>query len=826
MQCSGDSLDLGQTTSDDPISEPVIESMTMACSLQQWDPDLCLGSAANGELQPCHQIAGVSNKLMGIDGKPDDSLDNCMEAEVSLPLCADSDIDVRNASNIAHNTEAKAAHTELSKVEVLKGQKSDSEIFHDEQMETNHSDSPRDCVSTVTPLDRQAHVPCDSNVGVFRLASEQLTNKQLPCRPEIESSIEAVVEMLLENSKHLPGFTQIIEQAAHSKQDHVTKLGSREKNEVFESTMVVNDASGQLEPTGQDNKQVMLTDNKVMQTEEQPSSSCSQDNLTKESGSAPASSEVQRILDALLHTASGSQEKDKITIPKKVGKGRKCQTTKKTEEELTKMHKCPECDKLFPRASSLKRHILLHMDDRPYQCTECDANYKSYSQLKRHTRIHTGEKPAKCEYCHKTFRTYNELYVHRRTHTGEKPFECKFCGKCFSTRGYRNTHERIHTGEKRFECDFCGMKFTESSARRVHRFTHTGETPYKCEVCGRGFTQAGNLGKHMKTLHSKIKPFKCQDCGKDFAVKQELTRHFSRIHSSDKPHECKECGKRYAIYSDLTQHMFTHKNRCSNCGVKFKNKEGLERHVIEDCLISGYISPATDTEGVERKEDGAKDSEQTIEPAPIQGKKGCKRTRKSSGTEVREQPSQKSKSVLSVKSKQLSASVSQKALSSKPSTETTLIPPSNEPSSSKGQQILSDEQGECSNKAIVSSLERTTLGMASEQSSINFQGQKQQSDQETRVNKSSLVNLKTAQMIVSEQSNTTFQKQSLGANKVDIVTHTGQSSVNSITKVSTKGDKKDSCQEEGERIIEKCDVCGQMYIGHHIHYEVYIPSGE
>ena len=116
--------------------------------------------------------------------------------------------------------------------------------------------------------------------------------------------------------------------------------------------------------------------------------------------------------------------------------------------------------------------------------------------------------------------------------------------------------------------------------------------------------------------------------------------------------------------------------------------------------------------------------------------------------------------------------------------------------------------------------------MASEQSSINFQGQKQQSDQETRVNKSSLVNLKTAQMIVSEQSNTTFQKQSLGAHKVDIVTHTGQSSVNSITKVSTKGDKKDSCQEEGERIIEKCDVCGQMYIGHHIHYEVYIPSGE
>ena len=405
-------------------------------------------------------------------------------------------------------------------------------------------------------------VPDDSNqngAGNVKSVDEQ----QVHCQPQIQSGIEAVVEMLLENSRHLPGFTQIIEQATPNNNGDVGIKEDTYTNGIQLNTLV--------ESTTQGNEQKLLP-------KKQLGSSSAQ---TNDSGNAPASGEAQRLLDTLCTQTSENQGACNVK-----------------QQDLVKRHKCPECDKLFPRASSLKRHIVLHMDDRPYQCTECEANYKSYSQLKRHLRIHTGEKPAKCEHCEKTFRTYNELYVHRRSHTGEKPFECKFCGKCFSTRGYRNTHERIHTGEKRFKCDICGMKFTESSARRVHRFTHTGETPYKCEVCGRGFTQAGNLSKHVKTLHSKVKPFKCQECGKDFAVKQELTRHFSRVHSSDKPHQCKHCGKKYAIHSDLTQHMRTHKNRCSNCGTKFKNGEELQRHIMENCIISATATPA-DSERIE-----------------------------------------------------------------------------------------------------------------------------------------------------------------------------------------------------------------------------------
>lgn len=455
------------------------------------------------------------------------------------------------------------------------------------------------------------------------MAAKQTLNAHPTCQSEAQSNIEAVVELLLENSKHLPGFKQMIEKASRGEIRSMT-LTDLEVNNKCEAIV----QSTTVDPSGPNIPRFSVPSNHsegigdgTNQMTEGTGASVLQDHVTAEDSSSAVTSSETRGLSIEPERTGDS---DTTTVEDK-GKKRGLQETEESKSYLIKRHKCPECDKLFPRASSLRRHILLHMDDRPYQCTECDANYKSYSQLKRHIRSHTGEKPAKCEHCSKRFRTYNELYVHRRTHTGEKPFECKYCGKSFSTRGYRNTHERIHTGEKRFECDFCEMKFTESSARRVHRFTHTGETPYKCDVCGRGFTQAGNLSKHIKTLHSKDRPFKCQTCGKEFAVKQELTRHFSRVHSSSKPHKCKECGKTYAIRSDLTQHMNTHKNRCSNCGTKFKDKKELQRHIMEDCLIPGYISPSADPEDMETESD---DDAQTAEPAcPRQHNSKQKQTR-------------------------------------------------------------------------------------------------------------------------------------------------------------------------------------------------------
>ena len=400
--------------------------------------------------------------------------------------------------------------------------------------------------------------------------------------PVPQSSIEAVAEMLLENSKHLPYFTQITKQGTRPSIYPITGRLSLQVNEDCINSKEITDIDSSKHSST--SRYECCTDSKYQQVAKLKDRHSPSYVQGENSVNSSPNGEVQRIFEALLCRRQLVNDADNV---RNEITGHEIPET--STPSLIRMHKCPECDKLFPRESCLKRHILVHVDGRPYQCTKCDADYKSSSQLRRHMHLHTGEKPAQCEQCGKTFHTYNELYTHRRTHTGEKPYDCKFCGKCFSTRGYRNTHERIHTGEKRFECDICGMKFTESSARRVHRFTHTGETPYVCQICGRGFTQAGNMSKHMKAVHSKDKPFKCKQCVKEFGVKQDLTRHLSRVHSTNKPYQCRVCGKKYGLYSDLTRHKKTHKGQCnstcSRSGNKVRNGEEIESDTVnKDCI--------------------------------------------------------------------------------------------------------------------------------------------------------------------------------------------------------------------------------------------------
>ena len=39
----------------------------------------------------------------------------------------------------------------------------------------------------------------------------------------------------------------------------------------------------------------------------------------------------------------------------------------------------------------------------------------------------------------------------------------------------------------------------------------------KCDACGKTFTQAGDLKKHITTVHNSQKDHKCYSCGKAFS---------------------------------------------------------------------------------------------------------------------------------------------------------------------------------------------------------------------------------------------------------------------------------------------------------------------
>ena len=92
---------------------------------------------------------------------------------------------------------------------------------------------------------------------------------------------------------------------------------------------------------------------------------------------------------------------------------------------------CHLCDKAYPRADTLKRHILsFHENKRLYKCDVCGKSFKGH--IRDHMRTHAedrDEKPFGCSQCGARFNQRSQLTVHMRVHTGERPYSCKICSR-------------------------------------------------------------------------------------------------------------------------------------------------------------------------------------------------------------------------------------------------------------------------------------------------------------------------------------------------------------------------------------------------------------
>ena len=96
-------------------------------------------------------------------------------------------------------------------------------------------------------------------------------------------------------------------------------------------------------------------------------------------------------------------QKEETTVNKRGAKRKRTQ------------HECDVCEKSFSRSGSLKRHMLIHTNERPYECDVCEKAFRESGHLKTHMRIHTKEKPYECDVCDKAFRRSDVLKRHKRT---------------------------------------------------------------------------------------------------------------------------------------------------------------------------------------------------------------------------------------------------------------------------------------------------------------------------------------------------------------------------------------------------------------------------
>ena len=227
------------------------------------------------------------------------------------------------------------------------------------------------------------------------------------------------------------------------------------------------------------------------------------------------------------------------TTEKKVSKN-KCKNTKQKQdltkhdtdlEEGLKKYFCETCEKSFHSLSSMKRHIKNFHESHEYNCSECEKTFSSTQKLSYHEKVYHRNNP--------------------------NPIRCEICGKIFLKYYLKDYHIKlVHEGRKyKFECEICGWGTNQKDHLLHHKYKKHHEIPDKdlpcCEICGKYFRQAGDLNKHISTVHEGVEEPKlqCEHCGKDFTSRGGLKKHVETIHLgiNKERYKCDKCN--YGAYN-------------------------------------------------------------------------------------------------------------------------------------------------------------------------------------------------------------------------------------------------------------------------------------
>lgn len=94
------------------------------------------------------------------------------------------------------------------------------------------------------------------------------------------------------------------------------------------------------------------------------------------------------------------------------------------------------------------------------------------------------------------------------------------------------------------------------SSSNIIRRTDDKQRRHPCDHCRSRFLSRGDLQKHIKTVHLKIKDHVCAQCGAKFSEKGNLTKHQKRRHETVRAFNCSYpgCPKTFVLRDGLTRH--------------------------------------------------------------------------------------------------------------------------------------------------------------------------------------------------------------------------------------------------------------------------------
>uniref|UniRef100_A0A1A7YGM7 Si:dkey-154p10.3 n=1 Tax=Iconisemion striatum TaxID=60296 RepID=A0A1A7YGM7_9TELE len=116
-------------------------------------------------------------------------------------------------------------------------------------------------------------------------------------------------------------------------------------------------------------------------------------------------------------------------------------------------------------------------------CSHCHRKFSSKLILKRHLGIHVGEKPFTCPHCSYSSRLKASLLQHLRTHTGERPFRCSECSYASIDRSSLLRHCRTHSQDKPYKCQHCDYQSIQKKGLDLHTRRHHSGQAFSCQQC-------------------------------------------------------------------------------------------------------------------------------------------------------------------------------------------------------------------------------------------------------------------------------------------------------------------------------------------------------
>lgn len=180
-------------------------------------------------------------------------------------------------------------------------------------------------------------------------------------------------------------------------------------------------------------------------------------------------------------------------------------------------HECSVCHKCFSAPSKLRRHCLIHTEQRPFQCSLCCSAFRQLSHLKAHNNVHTGPRknlpsplqmlrstqPQPCSSRASKAKMKRLLHISliRKFKSAKQKLKMSAAKittdeNISETGAVKSSPEQEIIRRQNYSCCVCSKHFNAPSKLRRHVLTHTGQRPFRCSVCRRGFRQKSHLKVH------------------------------------------------------------------------------------------------------------------------------------------------------------------------------------------------------------------------------------------------------------------------------------------------------------------------------------------